>query len=74
MIGAMELLKDLERQVEAAAKAIEKLKRENRSLKAKVKKLEGKGGKSAAAAWGKERKVVQGRLTDLADHLEDLLP
>jgi cell division protein FtsB len=70
----MEPLKQLERQVEAAAKAIEKLKRENRSLKTKVKKLEAERGKSSgASAWAKERQVVQQRLTNLAEHLEELV-
>lgn len=68
-----DMLKDLERQVEAATKAIQKLKRENSSLKAKVKKLGGDDPKGAAkAAWKKEREVVQKRLSQLADNLEEL--
>ena len=68
-----DMLKDLERQVEAAAKAIQKLKRENSSLKAKVKKLGGNDPKGAGkAAWKKEREVVQKRLSQLADNLEEL--
>ncbi len=69
-----DVLNDLERRVEAAVKAIDKLKRENSSLKAKLKKLGGgdpKGG--GKAAWGKERQVVQKRLTQLAGNLEELL-
>ncbi len=71
----MDAIKDLERKVESAAKTIEKLRRENRTLKARVKKLGGEEAKSAAgaAAWAKERKVVRERLTGLADHLEELL-
>ena len=68
-----DMLKDLERRVETAAKTIEKLKRENSSLKAKVKKLGGddpKGG--GKAAWRKEREVVQKRLSRLASNLEEL--
>ena len=68
-----DVLNDLERRVEKAAKAIEKLKRENSSLKAKVKKLGGDDPKGAGkAAWRKEREVVQKRLTRLADNLEEL--
>ncbi len=69
-----DVLNDLERRVEEAAKAIEKLKRENSSLKAKVKKLGGDDPKGAGkAAWRKEREVVQKRLTQLAGNLEELL-
>jgi len=69
-----DLLNDLERRVEAAAKTIEKLKRENNSLKTKVKKLGGNDPKGAEkAAWRKERAVVQKRLTNLAGNLEELL-
>lgn len=73
-MGAMDdLLKDLEQRVETAAKTIEKLKRENSSLKAKVKKLGGDDPKGAdKAAWRKEREVVQKRLTRLASNLEEL--
>lgn len=68
-----DLLKDLEQRVETAAKTIEKLKRENSSLKAKVKKLGGDDPKGAdKAAWRKEREVVQKRLTRLASNLEEL--
>ena len=69
-----DMLKQLERQIEAAAKTIEKLKRENGSLKAKLKKLGGNDPKGAQkAAWRKEREVVQKRLTRLAGNLEELL-
>ena len=69
-----DVLKDLERRVETAAKTIAKLKRENSSLKAKVKKLGGDDPKGAAkASWRKEREVVQKRLTQLAGNLEELL-
>ena len=69
-----DLLKDLERQVEAAAKTIQKLKRENSSLKTKLKKLGGDDPKGAGqAAWRKEREVVQKRLTTLAGNLEELV-
>ena len=68
-----DVLNDLERRVENAAKTIEKLKRENSSLKAKVKKLGGDDPKGAGkAAWRKEREVVQKRLNRLADNLEEL--
>ena len=69
-----DLLNDLERRVEAAAKAIQKLKRENDSLKAKVKKLGGSDPKGVGkAAWRKEREVVQKRLSQLAGNLEELV-
>ena len=69
-----DLLKDLEQRVETAAKTIEKLKRENSSLRAKVKKLGGDDPKGTGkAAWRKEREVVQQRLTRLAGNLEELI-
>jgi cell division septum initiation protein DivIVA len=69
-----DMLNDLERRVEEAAKAIQKLKRENNSLKVKVKKLGGDAKKSTGqATWTKERQVVQKRLTQLAGDLEELL-
>lgn len=68
-----DLLKGLEERVDSAAKAIEKLKRENSSLKAKIRKLGGDDPKGAGeAAWRKERKVVQQRLDRLAGNLEEL--
>ncbi len=68
-----ELLKDLEQRVETAVKTIEKLKRENSSLRAKAQRLGSDDPKGAgAAAWRKEREVVQKRLTQLAVNLEDL--
>ena len=74
MAAMDDLLNDLERRVETAAKTIEKLKRENNSLKAKVKKLGGDDPKGAGkAAWRKERQVVQKRLTQLAGNLEELV-
>lgn len=74
MAAMDDLLNDLERRVETAAKTIEKLKRENNSLKAKVKKLGGDDPRgSEKAAWRKERTVVQKRLTQLAGNLEELL-
>ena len=69
-----DLLNDLERRVEKAAKTIEKLQRENNSLKAKVKKLSGNDPTGAGkTAWRKERQVVQKRLTQLAGNLDELL-
>lgn len=68
------MLEDLERKVEAAAKTIDRLKRENKTLKNRVKKLEAVSGKgSKAATWAKERDVVQKRLSKLAGRLDDLL-
>jgi len=73
MAAMKDLFEDLERRVEGAAKSIEKLKRENSSLKAKLKKLGGDDPKGAGkAAWRKEREVVQKRLTRLAGNLEEL--
>ncbi len=69
-----DLLSDLERRVETAAKTIVKLKRENNSLKARIKKLGGDDPKGARkAAWHKEREVVQKRLAQLAGNLDELL-
>ena len=74
MVPMDDVLKDLERRVEAAVKTIDKLKRENGSLKAKLEKLGGNDPKGVGkAAWTKEREVVQKRLTQLAGNLEELL-
>ena len=69
-----DLLKDLGRKVERAARMVEKLKRENNTLRNKIKKLGGDDPKGAGkAAWRKEREVVQKRLNRLAGNLEELL-
>lgn len=69
-----DVLQDLERRVETAVKTIDKLKRENNALKARLKKLDGDDPKGAdKAAWSKERQVVQKRLIQLAGNLEELL-
>ncbi len=69
-----DLLQDLESRVETAAKTIEKLKRENNSLKAKIQKLGGNDPKGAGkTAWRKEREVVRKRLSQLAGNLEELI-
>jgi chaperonin cofactor prefoldin len=74
----MDWLSDLEAKVGAAAKSLKDLKRQNRSLKTRVKKLEGElaasrdGGKEAAK-WQQERVKVRERVERLASALEELV-
>lgn len=72
----MSWLKQLEEKIEAAATEIVQLRKQNRSLKARVKRLEKAAADSASeqgAAWVEEREKVRARVTALAGGLEDAL-
>ncbi|MGB3562948.1 MAG: cell division protein ZapB [Thermoanaerobaculia bacterium] len=71
-------LGELEDKVEAAAKELENLRKENRTIKARLKKLQREllevdGAREGADTWQRERQQVQRRLATLADSLEQLL-
>lgn len=71
-------LGELEDKVAAAAKELQALRKENRTIKAKLKKLqrellEADGVSEDASSWQRQREQVQRRLTKLADSLEQLL-
>ncbi len=66
----MDEFEQLERKIETATAVIDKLQRENRTLKNRLKKLEADGAKGAG--WAKQRQVVRKRLSKLAEHLEAL--
>ena len=70
----MDPLKDLEEKVGAACKELEALRKQNRGLKTKVKKLESELAESAeGGAWREERDEVHERVSKLAASLESLL-
>lgn len=72
----MEWLSELEAQVRAAAADLAALRKQNRTLKAKVKKLEARlaeAGGEGGPGWEKERGEVRRRVEKLADGLEKLL-
>lgn len=75
---------DLEQKVETAAREIDSVRKENRSLKKKVQRMQqqlrelrprstaaSKG--DSEAAWKKERRLIQRRVSKLAESLEKLL-
>ena len=71
-------LGELEDKVEAAAKELKSLRKENRTLKTRLKKiqrelLEVNGAREGADSWQRERQQVQRRLEKLADSLEQLV-
>ena len=71
-------LKTLEKQVQAATEEIEALRKENRTCKTKVEKLEQKLAEArradrSAGDWEKERQAVRDRVEKLATSLEKLL-
>ena len=70
----MDPLKDLEEKVGAACRELEALRKQNRGLKSKVKKLESELAESADdESWKEERNEVQKRVAKLAASLESLL-
>ena len=71
-------LGELEDKVEAAAKELATLRKENRTIKTRLKKLQREllevdGATEGADSWRRERQQVQSRLEKLADSLEQLL-
>jgi predicted nucleic acid-binding Zn-ribbon protein len=71
-------LGELEDKVEAAAKEVKDLRKENRTIKTRLKKLqrellESDGATDGADSWQRERQQVQRRLAKLAESLEELL-
>lgn len=70
----MDFLKDLEEKVGAACEQLEALRKQNRGLKTKVKKLESELGESSAGGdWLEERDEVRKRVSELARGLETLV-
>lgn len=70
----MDVLKSLEQQVRAAGEQLEGLRKQNRQLTTKVKKLEAVAADSAeGAAWREERSEIRERVTKLTSTLESLL-
>ncbi len=73
---ANEWLQELEQRVAAAIQEIERLRRENKSLKAQAERLtqqvgEAKGG-GGSGAWEKERSAIRQRVEKLVQGLERL--
>lgn len=71
-------LGELEDKVETAAKQLKTLRKENRTIKTRLKKLQREllevdGATEGADSWRRERHQVQSRLEKLADSLEQLL-
>jgi FtsZ-binding cell division protein ZapB len=75
---------DLEQKVELAAREIESVRKENRTLTKKVQRLQQQlrelrprstsaSTGDSKAAWDKERRLVQRRVARLAESLEKLL-
>lgn len=70
----MEILKDLEDKIRAAGEQLDTLRKQNRSLKTKVKKLEAELAESAGSGdWQGERDEIRGRVAKLTADLEALL-
>lgn len=69
-------IEDLEEKVKAAARRMADLRKENKSLKTRLGKLEErleKGADEASDEWAQERETVRRRVGKLADDLEKLL-
>lgn len=71
-------LGELEDKVDTAAKQLKALRKENRTIKTRLKKLQREllevdGATEGADSWRRERQQVQTRLEKLADSLEQLL-
>lgn len=71
-------LSDLEQKVKATVAQLKDLRKENRDLKARLKKLkqqadEGDGGGGSSEGWEAERTEICQRVEKLAASLEELL-
>lgn len=72
----MEWLEGLESKVKEAGRVVAALRKENRALKAKLRRLEDSRGESrsqGAAAWSRERAEIRQRVARLTEHLERLV-
>ena len=74
----MEWIVALEAQIEEARRVVSSLRDDNRSLKAKVRRLESKlasarDASSSQGDWAKEREQIRRRVDRLTAHLEQLL-
>ncbi len=70
----MDALKDLAEKVSAAGQELQALRKQNRGLKTKVKKLEAElAGSSNGDGWQREREEIRQRVVKLTDGLEALL-
>lgn len=72
----MDWLKDLEQKVRAVSKDLTALRKQNRTLKARVKKLESELGRREGGDdgdWAAEREEVRRRVGRLAEELERLV-
>ncbi len=70
----MDALKDLEEKVTAACEQLEALRKQNRGLKTRIKKLESELAESSdGGGWREERDEVHKRVAKLAASLESLL-
>ena len=72
----MNWLEELETKVKAATKRFADLRKENKSLKTRLKKLEAQLAEKASAGsdeWARERETIRRRVGRLATDLEKLL-
>ena len=70
----MEALKELETKVRAVGDQLESLRKQNRGLKTKLKKLEAELAEFADGdGWKKERTEIRDRVARLTEDLEALL-
>lgn len=73
----MDWLKPLEEKVAQARAALDDLRKENRTLRSKLRRLEQKKGGSGEAsgnpAWEEERREVRRRVESLVDKLAKLV-
>jgi predicted nucleic acid-binding Zn-ribbon protein len=72
----MDWLKPLEEQIAAVRGTLEELRKENRTLRSKLRRLEQKKGSGDAAegsGWEKERSEVRRRVASLVHKLEKMV-
>jgi 50S ribosomal subunit-associated GTPase HflX len=73
----MDWLKPLEEKVAQARATLDELRKENRTLRSKLRRLEqkkdGPGEVSGSPAWEEERREVRRRVESLVEKLEKLV-